>query len=190
SDIQRNQNIVDNSTNPPGILGLVLNAAKARIQGVEIEATVKPIAALTLTGLYSYLDARYREYSFAGVDLEGVRLPFTPKHKASVTARFDLPVPDGLGQPYIFASYAYNSSFRWNDLDLPGNTVVGYGLIDMSAGWDDIGGSRLSATAFVTNLSNKLYRQISSVQYASVGISSAIYSEPRMYGLRLRYAFD
>jgi iron complex outermembrane receptor protein len=189
-DIQRNQNIIAPGSNPPRVVGFVLNAARARIRGVELQSTLQPIRSLTLTAFYSYLDARYRDYSFSGVDLSGYRLPFAPKHKAGLTVRYDLPVPDSLGEMSVSMSYAYNSSFRWNDLELPGNTIGGSGLLDLSAEWNRIAGSNWSASAFMTNVGDRTYRMISAVQYNSVGITSAMYGEPRMYGVRLRYAFD
>jgi iron complex outermembrane receptor protein len=189
-DIQRNQNVIAPGSNPPRVVGFTLNAAKARIRGFEAQSTLRPVNALTITAFYSYLDARYKDYTFSGVDLSGYRLPFTPKHKVGLTWRYQLPVPEALGTMSFAGSYAYSSRFRWNDLELPGNTVGGSGLLDLSADWNGIAGSRVDASLFMTNVGDRTYRMISSVQYNSVGISSAMYGEPRMYGVRLRYTFD
>ncbi|MGG7305485.1 TonB-dependent receptor domain-containing protein, partial [Klebsiella pneumoniae] len=42
---------------------VVSNAAKARLQGVEVEAVARPFAGFQLDGSYSYLDAKFTAYS-------------------------------------------------------------------------------------------------------------------------------
>lgn len=192
SDIQRAQTIlVNNPPSPPRVAGGILNAARARITGVELQTTVRPTSALTLTGYYSYLDARYLKYSYLGVNLAGYRLPFTPEDKVGLTVRYQLPVPESIGAISISAAYSYTSLFRWNDIELPGNTIGDYGLTNFTADWAPrVAGKPITVTFFVTNAFDLTYRQISGVQYNSVGISAAVYGEPRMFGVRLKYEFD
>lgn len=61
--------------------GTYANVARARAQGVEIEMTVQPSAGLTVTGGYSYIDARDRSI---GTFNSGNRLARRPAHTALV----------------------------------------------------------------------------------------------------------
>jgi iron complex outermembrane receptor protein len=71
----------------------------------------------------------------------------------------------------------------------PGALIRGYGLLNASLTWSDIGGTSLDATIFGTNLTNKLYRVSNSGVYQTIGVHSDMYGEPRMYGIKLRYRF-
>jgi iron complex outermembrane receptor protein len=188
-DIQRNQTVPVVGSSPPRTTSLVLNAALARIQGVEVQTTLRPTPSLTVTGFYSYLDARYRKYIFDTLDLSGTRLPFAPKNKVGASIRYQFPLPEAVGVVSAGATYSYIGNFRGNDVDQPGNIRGDYSTVDATLDWDHVAGSNFSASLFVTNLTDKLYAQQSAVFYNSIGYTSAIYGEPRMYGVRLRYAF-
>src|SRR3546814_13703727 len=51
----------------------IVNAASATIQGVEVEASVRPVTGLQLDAAFGYTDAEYDE--FLGLDLTGDRVP-------------------------------------------------------------------------------------------------------------------
>src|SRR3546814_3239430 len=51
----------------------IVNAASATIQGVEVEASVRPVTGLQLDAAFGYTDAEYDE--LLGLDLTGDRVP-------------------------------------------------------------------------------------------------------------------
>lgn len=64
---------------------IVRNAAAARIQGLEFEAIAKPVDGLTVNGSLALLDADYKRYIDAGIDVSDNRaFPHTPKLSASL----------------------------------------------------------------------------------------------------------
>jgi iron complex outermembrane receptor protein len=69
------------------------NAAKAKIQGAELEATAVPVADLKLQLSFGYLDAKYLSYVNAGVDESSLRIPFTPKTTLSAAADYTFHLP-------------------------------------------------------------------------------------------------
>lgn len=71
------------------------NNGRARQQGVEFEATARPIPPLTVTVAGTYLDSEYLKFpgapalpAFTGTqDLTGQRLPYSPKWQGVVSAQ-------------------------------------------------------------------------------------------------------
>ncbi|KQX26007.1 MULTISPECIES: TonB-dependent receptor domain-containing protein [unclassified Sphingomonas] len=86
----------------------LVNAASARLYGVEVETTIKPIRAWTIYGNYAYLNAEYKDFQTAipeavdpitnpdgAVNLKGQPLERSPKHKFSVVSSYDIGLRDG-----------------------------------------------------------------------------------------------
>ena len=68
-------------------------------------------------------------------------------------------------------------------------TARGYGLVDARIDWASIGGSRVSASLAVTNLSNRIYRVSSASAFEIIGDVYSLVGEPRMIFGSVRYAF-
>jgi iron complex outermembrane receptor protein len=116
----------------------------------------------------------------------------------NANATVNIPIPEALGALSLFVNYSHVSSQNTSPLSPaaiggvpvePGVLIEGYGLLNASIDWRNIGGRGLDASLFVTNLTNKLYRVSNSGVFQSLGVWSELYGEPRMYGLRLRYRF-
>lgn len=84
-DKQEDQ-IRTNPLNPASTITFVENAGKARFQGVELEAQLRPVPELNLFGSAGYLKARYLEFlDQAGNDISATKqLRYAPKWNASV----------------------------------------------------------------------------------------------------------
>ncbi len=186
-DIQRTQTVSVPGT-PPSVTNLVVNAATAKISGIEWQQAVRA-GGLMLDGSFSYLDAHYKKFELpGGIDRSGITLPYSPKYKVygSVGYTHDFGTA---GEGTARISYSYSSHFRFNDPDQPGNIMGGYGLWNFDASLKQIGGTALDLDVYVTNLTNKLVVQQRTPYYYSLGLVSAFYNEPRTYGFRLRYSF-
>lgn len=133
-------------------------------------------------------------------NLACVPLQFIAPHIFSVYGRVDLPLPESVGQVSLFASYSWNDKQATSAESLekfvgsnviwePGVVLPAYGTLNASLTWKDFMQSGLELSVFGTNLTNKTYRISNAGVYNSSGVHSEIYGEPRMYGMRLKYAF-
>src|SRR3546814_4015109 len=83
---QSNYNDLQVTTFPGGassIEPVQVNGGRARIRGVEVEATARPVEAVTATFGLSRLDTKYLEIAPGAVIPANAVLPFTPKWSLS-----------------------------------------------------------------------------------------------------------
>jgi iron complex outermembrane receptor protein len=188
-NIQRNQTFLVPGSNPPRLVSVVANAAAGKIDGVEVQLFAKLFERVDLDFNYSYLNARYEDFVLNGIDKKGVQLPYAPKHKVGGMVKYHLPVDPGLGDISVNVQANYQSTYRWGDDEQPGNLLGDYTLVNLGASWKHVNGRPIDLEAFVTNVANKAYKAGSLAYYLANGVSAASYTEPRMYGVRLRYTF-
>jgi iron complex outermembrane receptor protein len=165
------------------------NAARAKIDGFEFEGTVQPATDFAFSASYSYLNARY-EKSSDGFD-KNLPFSFAPKNKITASATYYLPVSKNVGDISMVATYSYiSSTFGSSTTRQLGDTINGYGLVNLRADWSGIYGSQLDASLFMTNAANKVYiASNANTFYNFVGFNSELYGEPRMFGGHIRYHF-
>lgn len=204
---------------PAGAPGsTTLNVGKAVIQGVEIDGSIQPLTGLTLSANYSYTDAEYKEFDFAipagtrrgtplidcagtsiGVaggtaDLSCIPMQGVAEHQGSVSVRYLLPLDATVGD--IETSITYSSSSRKYAAQTakpenePGAWLPSYGLLGASISWRNIFETKFDAQLYGTNLTNEEFRISDSSTYDALGFHSAIYSEPRIVGLKVGYHWD
>ncbi|MBA4353767.1 MAG: hypothetical protein C0409_03660, partial [Novosphingobium sp.] len=132
-DKQEDQ-IRTNPLNPASTITFVENAGKARFQGVELEAQLRPVPELNLFGSAGYLKAKYLQFlNSAGVDISATKqLRYAPEWNASVggdyTFEFDggNKVIIGSNVKYL-GKYATESSVDYSGLGrevIPAHTTV------------------------------------------------------------------
>jgi len=168
----------------------VINAAKATIKGIEAQAGLNFASGLSFSGSLSYLDAKYNRFvtPFEG-DFSGTRLPYTPKIKASFIAGYEHDLDMNRGSLTATASYTYQSRYKNLDVFDPDVNVPSYGLTNVSLGWNKVMGSPIDLSAFITNVTNKTYIIAKGNWFYSLGFTTNLYGEPRMYGASLTYHF-
>jgi len=187
-DIQRNVSTVVN-----GIIStLVRNAAEARIEGVELTHSSFFGESFEVNAMYAYTDAEFTKVddpilqASSGGELSGV-----PKSKGSLTLRYHLPLDASFGSASIGVTGNYTT--RWNWVDTIGIEPYGYSpevtTVDARADWRNVMSSNLDIGLFIKNATDERYPIGGVAINATVGITNVIYSEPRMYGLDLRYKF-
>lgn len=174
------------------VISAVLNAGSARAYGLEVEAIVKPVAALTLNATATLQNAKFTDFGFFGrpsrfypnqqLDFRGKRIPRTPPYKVTVGAAYDFVVPD-VGTFTPRASAVFSGSFYNTDYNTPIDRQKAYQTLDAAFAYttpDD----RITLEAFVTNLTNKAV-----LNYAAFGSATLLtsYEQPRFFGLRLSY---
>lgn len=185
----------------------------ARIRGIELEASIRPLAGVEIGGNFSYTDAKWTNYQAVTVagqadcSTGGYAAPFTKAQLTclpfqyvspyiwSIHLAIDKNLPDNMGKGSLYVSYSHSSA-QYTDAQIlpkeqPGAWLEPYGLLNVSADIKEVAGSNFDVGLFATNLTNKLYRISNSNVYQSGGLLlwSTIYGEPRMYGIRLKYHF-
>ena len=167
----------------------VVNATKATIKGVETQWGVQLPFGLSLTGSYSYTDSKYGSFVTTQGDFTGFPLPYTPKHKFSLAGDYEVPLGDDRGSAQFGVSYTYQSSYRNLDVLDPDVRIPSYGLLNLSAGWKEVMGSRFDVELYARNVTNKLYIIGKGNYYYSLGFTTNVYGEPCMLGGTLTYHF-
>ena len=174
----------------------IVNAATARIKGVEGEFTAAPIEGLTLTASFDYLDGKYRRFPNAIgpvgiVDASGDAFT-NPKWAYNIGGRYAFPV--GPGELAVQANYAWRDKIRTTLLNndprldpaLAREWRKSIGLLNGSIDYT-LPDKGLTLTVFATNLTNKKYQTyaLTLPNYGFTGITQ----EPRMYGISIRKTF-
>jgi iron complex outermembrane receptor protein len=165
---------------------LIENAARARIDGAEVELMARPVRWLTLGAAYGYLDARYLEIGrVPGLTL-GTPFQRTPHHSLAlfVDGKWSL----GGGTIQAHADYGYRSREQFQ-ITPAINDQPGYGLVGARLAFRPLG-DKWQFAAFATNLTDKRYRTAgrgtlltqTGIAYSSVGM-------PRQVGIQLTRLF-
>lgn len=177
---------------PPFTATAIQNAARATINGVEVEAHVAFQRWLSIDAGYSHTDAKYDDYVVSGVDFSDLPFVFTPKHQFNVGAGLTLPLPDRVGNVTLRGTYSWQDRIYAGDTDptQPDSFINSYGLLGARIDWENVLDTKnVDLSLFATNLTNKRYRIAVIQQYNASGYTTAIYGEPRMYGASLRVRF-
>ena len=204
--------IMDYSNLQQSVLGLdpgeitfrTINAAKAKIKGIEAELTASPIEGLKFNGSVAYLDTRYEGLRTAdplypelgdpvspGVnvrDLTGNRLAGAPKWQFNIGGDYKFPV--GEWQARLNASYSWNSKTPLDIYDNPGFSQDSVGILSGSVSVTDPSGN-WEVSAFSTNLTNELYVTNAVTVNSGGGGAARVtsFGDVRRYGIRVRRSF-
>jgi iron complex outermembrane receptor protein len=172
--------------------GVIQNAARATIKGLEADGSIRFNNLLSFDAGYSHIDARYDKYVAAGVDLSSLPFVYTPKNQYNISGNLTLPLPPEVG------SIVLRGTYSWQDRVYAGTTqpnqpfsyIEGYGLVNARLEWNNfLNTKNVDVAFFATNLTNKIYRISVIQQYLAAGYTTAIFGEPRMYGASLRVHF-
>jgi iron complex outermembrane receptor protein len=186
----------------PGVT-TISNAATAKVNGMELETSFKPIPNLVLSANLSLLDAQYQ--SFNNASIPGALAPFlatsprrnpdgtfnasgnflnaAPRTSASANGQYNWSV--GHGTPFVRGEYYWQSRVFYD----PSNALImsqrTYSLTNVFAGYDDDAG-RWGVHFFAKNLTNTHYLiTITANGVAPAGLAGA----PRTYGVELTKSF-
>jgi iron complex outermembrane recepter protein len=174
---------------------VVLNAAAARIRGLEFEAVARPTPALTINGSLAFLDADYKRFIDAGVDVANNRaFPHTPKTTAALG--LDWRVIEGdWGKLNLTGDLNHVSGYYTFPFALTGNpqatTIAGNTrskgrtMVNASARVTDlaIGGAKTELSLWVRNLT-KEDNASNFIDFGPGfgGLTLGYFPDPRTYG--------
>ena len=176
----------------PGIVqSIFTNAPRSHAFGAETELSYRPVPQLMLRAIYGYLDARFDR--FAGVvdpasassapqDLEGDRLPQSPRHKLTLNALATLgDVSVSLTQSFVASQYF--SVFNTDRYRAPSYRTTSARIV-----WD--ASSRLRLVASASNIFDTTsYSYVSSSSFALGAVRSVVPRAPRTFDVEVRLAF-
>jgi iron complex outermembrane receptor protein len=164
------------------------NAGRGTISGLEFEGTIVPVTDVQLTASGSIDDTRYSTESCNSKYRTCGEFPWVPEDKFGGTAAWQLPLPPDIGAVKLAADYSWIDKAWTSDRVAPLHNYPSYGLLNLRVDWQmfDWG---VTASAFVTNATDKTYILGGYPLYSLVGFESVIYGAPRMYGFSLAYKF-
>lgn len=168
---------------------LFTNAAKARIQGVELDLTARPLATLDVYATLGYLDAEYEEFDIlvGGVvtDVSDRELVNAPEWSASLGTTYEHALTSSLiGSMHVDAAYrgkTYNEITASELLASDSYVLVNAWLALRT---DD---GHWELRAGVRNLTDREIRVQGFNLSQFPGYQLSFYSAPRTYDLRLFY---
>lgn len=176
----------------------ILNAGKAVMQGVEIDASLNFFDNVRLDLGYAYLDTEIKEVApppppppglmIIPAALEGDPTPWSPEHKLTATLSYQLPTRPEVGDISVALNYVYVDS-QLVSTGSPYGVLPSYDLFNLSANWLNIGGSNFDAAVFVNNVLDEEYYSNVYGNYQSFGVEFYNAGAPRTVGARLKYSF-
>lgn len=187
----------DTSDDPAGG-SIIINAGKARVQGVDVDGSVS-YQGLTLSAFLTYNDQKYlttgTPEALAGTtafpsDPDDVAFPYAPKLTGGGTISYehDLGPDQGIlafSLDGYFASRTYFSPFL-NDKTLSSDP---YEVFNTRLDFREIYGSNVSLALYMRNIFDKNYAIGAANSATASGYNSFFYSAPRTYGLQVRVDF-
>lgn len=165
------------------IVQMLVNAANARIRGVDAELTVKPIHSLELNANVGHLDAKYRTFDvpILGVsDPQSLQFPRIPKWTVYLAGTYTQDIPSLDATLSMRVSYDWRSHFFTDFLNTPGLDQKSYGLTNANLTFSR---DNWSASIYGRNLFNVNYADTYGQTFAWVAYGGA----PRTYGVRLTW---
>jgi iron complex outermembrane receptor protein len=171
---------------------VILNAAEAHSQGIEVELQAVPVDNLYLAVSATFMEAQYDDYRntpaparYSGFfDLSGNDIPYSPDVKLTATASYDFAV-GSLGTITPQATLLYSGSYFLTDFNTVLDEQESFTKVDLRLGWRSQS-ARYSAEAFVNNAGDEVTKNRAT--FGSRGLNQS-YDAPRMWGLRFGARF-
>lgn len=199
----------DAAGNVNGFAGSLTNAGKAKIKGLELEAIAHITNSLNISGMYSFTDAKYKEWMVAsGTALINVA-PYaefqnTPRHAANLSASYEwaMGMGDRTGTVSLMGGASYKSKVYQTefarlganaalDATVPGNLMLAqdaYTLLDASLVWTS-SDRKLQVGLHGRNLTDKRYKVAGYNFSGFFNTVTTFYGDPRTVRLTLGYKF-
>jgi len=186
-DIQRTVAQVFNGVLVAG----VFNNADAEIGGFETDFSIDLTDELFLTGSWAYVDAVHTRFDSGGMSLDDIGFG-QAEHNITGAVTWSPYESERWGA--VSGTLSFTSRSPWfSQQALPAfepEARVGWQqLTNLSIDWDEVAGSRVSVNLFVRNLFDQDHVQSQLSIAGSFGFVNRLYGEPRVYGVRMSYAF-
>ncbi|ATE63636.1 TonB-dependent receptor [Rhizorhabdus dicambivorans] len=164
-----------------------VNGGKARIRGVEVEATAHPIEPLTANFGLSYLDTEYLKIAPGAVIPANARLPFTPKWSLSggLAYRFEI---GSAGDLTLRGDWNYRTETFLSADNTPILRQPGYHMVNVLATFETAS-KAVRVTGGITNLTDKAVLMSGFADLQGSSLADGTYGRPREWYLSIRYSY-
>jgi iron complex outermembrane receptor protein len=168
---------------------VIVNAAKAKTYGVELETTLAPVEGLQWSFAATWLRTRFTSFlnptGAPASDFRGNELPVAPRWvlSSSVDYVFPLPVP---GELSANASVNYRTSSFSDAANRPTVKLDAQTYVDIGLTYRTVN-DRLTFQLLAKNLFDKAYIVGPNVFVPSINTQSAGYGPPRAVTFSVRY---
>lgn len=181
--------------------GYLSNAEEVRIRGIEFDGNSRLSKHFTVFGALAYTEGKYVSFENAPVPLEetggpsafkdisGGRLPGISKWSVSWGGEYSTPAPflGKAGNFFIAVDGLYRSEFSSSPSPSKYINVPAYMLANARFGFRVNNG--LTAFVWGRNIFDKDYYEQLLVAAGNAGQYAGVLSDPRTYGITLRYGF-
>lgn len=169
------------------------NAATSKIDGVELQGTLKPTKQFEITTALAYLNARFTKFTEPDTltgkldDLAGNQLPGSTKYSSNIFAQYTIPVGNdqlSLSGEWNWHDRLYFTEFNSNQVSQGPVSTINAALRYTSGQ-----GGHWWVEAYGKNLTNELI--LSQAWITGAGFGSMVLGQiapPRTYGLTLHYS--
>jgi iron complex outermembrane receptor protein len=160
----------------------------ARTYGIEAELTLRPVQGLQFNMAVSAFNAKVKHVQIAPGIFGDVKPTYAPETQLSGRISYRLPVSVAGGAVTLGADGNYSSSTYDNVRNFDSERVPSYSLFNAQIGWksDD---ERFRLSAFVSNLTDKVYKTVGYDLSTLCGCSEVAYGKPRTWGISAGYSF-
>jgi len=212
-DIQRNVTaLTDGQLN-----NSIRNAASANVYGAEAEFELRHGRDLSFSLNYAFVKPSYDSYPLLATvngvaaqpaDYSDRDFTYIPRHQLNFNVRYARDLNGGsqlvlVGGVYYQSEVFFSEEFQTraqllNALSPAARALApadlkfgedGYTLVNLRAELNNIGGSNVGVAIYGRNVLDESYIQGGSIFYTSLGIDTAVYGDPRTYGIELTYDF-
>jgi iron complex outermembrane recepter protein len=198
SDIQRQQ-VLANPNPPFNPQVQINNIGAAHIYGLEWENEAR-IDRLSLRLNYAYIAAKYTAFPGFDTNALGQKVPFidsrypgTPKTQITIGPHYEVMDDHKLGAITVGGDYYWQSSVELDDQPTSDPYNAGlqkaYGVLNLRMDWTNFAGYPIDLATYVTNATNSTFMTGIKSFITNLGVVTANYNEPRMFGLELRCRF-
>jgi len=183
---------IRSSAGTPPVASL-LNAAKVKIDGVDINMEAAVTSRFLLTAGMSYLDSRFSDFGSPGSGIiapgfypagngnaTGNRTALAPKFTFNASVNYKVPIGEN-GELRFTGGYSHKSRYYFeadNVLSQPAYDVF-------SASLEYAPSEHIAVELFMKNIGDELYN----VQMVTAAGQSALSAEPRTYGVNLKFRY-
>lgn len=181
-----------NPANDPSLSALLLNAGDTTVKGIEIDATIIPIQNLRLTAHATIMTQETDKFTLpAYLSVYGTaannEIPFyfSPLESYSVQAHYDIPLSGNNGELGLTWDTYWTGAVQYG-----GYRAKPYSLSNARVDWNNALGAAVDVGLFVKNVFDE--EAVITAGFSSPGGPSYTvnFSEPRTYGIQLRYRFN
>ncbi|EQA97663.1 iron complex outermembrane receptor protein [Sphingobium wenxiniae] len=195
TDIQRNVGFFVNGA----FATTIINAASAKINGVEMELSVTPVRNLDFSFAFSHVDFKYNKFidPRTGGDLSNSEVAGIPRYSLNADVTWTLPLAGDAGDVVARADIYHQTHTNLSDTNVdattgiisPTSIIPGYTLVNARLEWRNVMGSGASLALFGRNLLDEQYYYGGVDLAPQIGVSGAFTALPRTYGLEATFRF-